>query len=129
LTEALVNVEATLAHFRKLGAVSEDEAARLDAAARAMFFKERTYPAILKEAGLAEGERGKALKKLIKRCKVDAKREDALLLFAYLAYLEPQRVAPPADWRMAPTYTFALTLERARRFAGEEEKIGETIAA
>ncbi len=126
LTEALVNVEATIERFRKLQAVSESEAARLDAAARALFFKERTYPRIFAEAGLSEGERGKRLTQLIKRCRVDQKRDDALVLFTYLACLEPARQAPPAEWRLEETRTFRLTLERARKFAG---KPGATIAA
>ncbi len=129
LTEALVNVEATIERFLKLKAITAEEAKRLDASARAIFFKERTYPRILAEAGLAEGERGKRLAALIKRCRVDAKREDALILFAYLAHMEPERIAPPADWRMEPTYTFALTLKRARKFAEAKERPGKSIAA
>ena len=35
---------------------------------------------------LAKGERGKRLAALIKRCRVDVKREDALILLAYLAH-------------------------------------------
>jgi hypothetical protein len=129
LTEALVNVEATIAHLAKLKVVTEEEAARLDSAARALFFKERTYPRILAEAGLKEGGRGQELAELIKRYRVDVKREDALTLLAYLAYLEPARQAPPADWRLESTYTWNLTLERARRFATESTKPGDTLAA
>ncbi len=55
LTEALVNVEATIERFLKLQAITEEEAERLDASARALFFKERTYPRILAEAGLNGG--------------------------------------------------------------------------
>jgi hypothetical protein len=128
LTEALVNVEATIARFTKLRAISDEEATRLDAGARALFFKERTYRRILAEAGLGEGERGKRLVELIKRCRVDVKREDALALFAYLAYLEPVRNAPPQDWRMHSTNTFNLTLERARKFV-EGAEPGESVAA
>ena len=129
LTEALVNVEATIAHFVKLKAMTEAEAARLDASARALFFKERTYPRILAEAGLDEGKRGKRLAELFKRCKVDVKRQDALTLYAYLAFMVPERQAPPADWRMESTYTWNLTLERARRFATESTKPGDILAA
>ncbi len=51
-----------------------------------------------------------------------------MVLFAYLAYLEPTRQAPPADWRMESTYTWALTLERAKRFAAEQAAPGEIAA-
>jgi hypothetical protein len=129
LTEALVNVEASIARFRKLHAVTEAEAERLDKAARRLFFKERTYPRILAEAGLAEGERGAQLPALIRRCKVDVKREDALVLYAYLAYLEERRQAPPAEWHLQPTRTWRLTLERARKIAEEAAKPGDSLAA
>ena len=128
LTEALVNVEATIERFLKLGAVSEDEATRLDAAARGLFFKERTYPAILAAAGLNQGKRGKQLAELIKRCRVDAKRADAMVLFTYLSYLEPAHQAPPADWRMETTYTWSLTLERAKKLTAEQAAPGEIAA-
>jgi hypothetical protein len=115
LTEALVNVEATIAHFREIGAVSKDEAERLDKGARALFFKDRTYPRILAHAGLAEGQRGKELKQLIKTSRVDVKREDALLLLAHMRQLEPAR-RPPPEWRVEATATWRLTLKRAHEF-------------
>jgi hypothetical protein len=119
LTEALVNVEATIAHFLKLRAISEEEAERLDASARALFFKERTYPRLLALAGLDEGERGAALKSLIKNCRVDVKREDALTLLRYFEHIEPARGEPPAEWRFEPTYTWGLTLRRAQQAVAE----------
>jgi hypothetical protein len=128
-TEALVNVEATLERFLKLQAITEAEAARLDSAARTLFFKERTYARILAETGLGDSERGKRLAELIKRCGVDQKREDALVLFAYLAYVEPVRQKPPTEWRLEPSRTWLLTLERARQIVGEGKKPDETIAA
>jgi len=128
-TEALVNVEATLERFLKLQAITEAEAARLDSAARTLFFKERTYARILAEAGLGDSERGRRLAELIKRCGVDQKREDALVLFAYLAYVEPVRQKPPTEWRLEPSRTWLLTLERARQIVGEGKKPDETIAA
>jgi hypothetical protein len=126
LSEALVNVEATIARFRQLKAISEKEAKRLDDTARGLFFKERTYPRILAAAGLNVGERGTRLAALIKRCRVDQKRDDALILFAYMAYLEPARNAAP-DWQMESTHTFNLTLERAKRFVGPPP--GDPLAA
>jgi hypothetical protein len=127
LTEALVNVEATIERFRKLQAITAPEAERLDVSARALFFKERTYRAILSHAGLDQGERGKRLAELVRRCKVDVKREDALTLLGYLAYVEPLRQAPPSDWRLHPTQTWNLTLERAKKFAAANSN--NTLAA
>jgi len=114
LTEALVNVEATLDLFRKLGAISEDEA-------------ERTYARILAHAGLKEGPRGKELADLIKRCRVDVKRQDALLLLSYFGWLEPERRAPP-EWQLEPTVTWRLTLERALELANGSAAPAEPVA-
>jgi hypothetical protein len=129
LSEALVNVEATFERFRKLTAVTEAEAERLDKSARALFFKERTYPRILSHAGLDVGERGKRLAQLIKRCRADVKREDAQILYGYLSYLEPARQSAPEDWRLQSTYTWQLTLERAQKFAEASSREDDSIAA
>ena len=128
LTEALVNVDATIERFLKLRAISDEEAALLDQSARRLFFKERTYARSLAEAGLDKGERGKRLAELIRRCRVDQKREDALMLCNYLEYLEPARQASPQGWRLHPTYTWNLTLDRARKVAAAANT-NDTIAA
>ena len=125
LTEALVNVEATLDHFRKLRAISAEEAKRLDRSARALFFKDRTYARILAHAGLDEGARGEALKRLIKSCRIDVKRQDAMLLLGYLRHLEPQRAKAPADWRLEQTATWMMTLKRAESGAQAAAGKGE----
>jgi hypothetical protein len=129
LTEALVNVEATIRHFRRLDAVTEAEAAALDASARALFFKERTYRRILADAGLASGERGRRLAELIRRCRVDVKQRDALALASYLVWLDPVRREAPKEWRLEPTQTWMLTLERAQKSAASADKPGDSIAA
>jgi hypothetical protein len=129
LSEALVNVEASIGRFRMLKAVTEDEASRLDASARALFFKDRTYPRIVSDAGLDSGERGRRLAQLIKRCKVDVKREDALTLYNYLLFLEPVRQNAQRDWQLHPTYTWQLTLERAQKMVAENERTDNSIAA
>jgi hypothetical protein len=113
LTEALVNVEATLEHFLKLRAITDAEAAKLDASARALFFKERTYQRIIAAAGLDQGARGERLLELVKRCRLDVKQQDAALLVSYLSYLDPLRQDPPSGWRLEPTDTWARTLRRA----------------
>jgi hypothetical protein len=125
LTEALVNVEATILHVLKLGAISEEEAERLDRSARALFFKERTYRSVLAHAGLDDGERGEELKELIKTSRVDVKKQDALTLLAHMEALEPERQATP-DWRVEPTATWLLTLQRAEALtAASNESDGD----
>ena len=52
-----------------------------------------------------------------------------LTLVGYLSYLEPTRQAPPAHWSLESTYTFRLTLERARKFAKANETRSDELAA
>jgi hypothetical protein len=127
LTEALVNVEATIAHFLKLRAISEAEAERLDRSARALFFKERTYRSILAHARLNEGRRSAELARLIKSCRVDVKRQDALALLAYIEVLEPARRVSP-EWRLESTATWNLTLKRAEALAAASDKDDAPVA-
>jgi hypothetical protein len=127
LTEALVNVEATIQHFRKLGAISEEEAERLDRSARALFFKERTYRSVVAQAGLDEGRRGEELEQLIKTSRVDVKRQDALALLAHMDALEPERQAPP-NWQVESTATWLLTLKRAKELAGTSDESEDKVA-
>jgi hypothetical protein len=113
LTEALVNVEASVERFSKLRAITHEEAERIEASARALFFKERAWPTILNRAGLDAGARANRLTELVRRCRVDVKREDALVLARYLAYVDPVRQSPPNDWCIEQTPTWMMTLQRA----------------
>ena len=85
LTEAMVNVEATIDHLLESGAVTHDLAARLDASARSVFYGDRTYLRILEHSGLAHGRQGRELANLLSRARLDVKQSDALLLLQRLA--------------------------------------------
>jgi len=110
-------VEATLARLRDSGALDAEECAALDASARRLFFKERTYPAIVAGAGLP-GDRRAEIETLLRKHQLDAKRDDALMLVDRLIASETTRRPPPLDWRLEPTNTWLRTLERAH--AGEQ---------
>jgi hypothetical protein len=47
------------------------------------------------------------------------KREDALMLANYFAYLEPARQAAPESWLLQTTDTWRLTLTRAQKLAAD----------
>ena len=128
LSEALVNVEATFERFRKLKAVTEAEAERLDASARALFFKERTYPRILPRRA-REGRARQAARRADQA--LQGRREargcaDPLRL-SRLSRADPaggaRRLAPAVD------YTWQLTLERAQKFAEANSRSSDSIAA
>lgn len=124
LTEALVNVEASIDRFVQLRAISGTEAERLLASARGLFFKDRTYRRILDASGFAGSERGRQLGELFRRCKADVKKDDALVLLNYMTTLDPTPQTAPA-WSLNATHTFELTLERARRAAAAEARPAE----
>lgn len=108
LSEALVNVEATVAELDRLKLVDPFESSRLLASARAIFFKQRTMSEVAMGAGL--GSRTDAITVLLNRHKVDQKRIDALLLVDQLCRLGHDRMPPPV-WRFAETSLFRRTFE------------------
>lgn len=86
LTEALVNVRATLAAAEAAGVVSGPAAGRLLALAEALHFKELTWPRLLAEAGTAGlGAEAAALGACLPTGRVDLKRRDALALLEAVA--------------------------------------------
>jgi len=101
LSLALVNVEATLGRLETLGRLDGKDLERLRAATRALFYKDRTWPAILERAGFAQGRT--ELIQLILAENVDRKREDALALLATLRDCGTQSPAKRGDWRFRAT--------------------------
>jgi hypothetical protein len=98
ITEALVNIEATLEHLSAGSLIDRNEGDRLRDAARSVFFKERTYERILEAAAGLTAERRAAILALTVSHRRDVKREDARRLIAYLRALPDDRGEPP-PWR------------------------------
>ena len=103
LTEALVNVEATLKHLGKTNTLAHEEIARLGASARQLFFKERTYASVVAAAGFADQE-GERILAVLEARKLDIKQQDALLLVKHMRRLAPVR-RPSAANAWAPAQT------------------------
>ncbi len=114
LTEAMVNIRATLAEAVRGGVLAPELAARLSDIAKALFYKERTYEAVLKAAA-ASGLPAAALRDLIDwlpSSRIEQKRADAeAMLDAIRAHLAA--AAPP----LRVSYELAETVawEAARR--------------
>jgi hypothetical protein len=107
VTEAMVNIRATVSAAIAGGVVSAEAAAALLAAAKGLFYKERTYAAAL--AHLPERERA-AFGEWLPRGRIDRKRLDAEAMIAAIrselaAGVTPLRVsyalAESAAWRAA----------------------------
>ncbi len=96
-SEPMVNIRATLERARADGVISETLGAELEAAAKAMYFPRRTWPALMKvvagQSGV-EAELGR-LKAWLPGGAVDQKREDALEMLAAMRDA-PERAASTA---------------------------------
>jgi hypothetical protein len=79
LSEPLVNVRATLEAAVAEGAVTPADAGAVLGAAQALYFPERTWPAILRRAAVPDAVR----ETLARRSTVDLKRADALAALEY----------------------------------------------
>ncbi|MFQ5777793.1 MAG: TfuA-like protein [Terriglobia bacterium] len=81
-SEAMVNLRATLAAATDAGIISNGTRAALEGIAKGLFYPERSYPQVLRQAeerGLLAGELG-ALRRWLPKGRVDQKRADALAM-------------------------------------------------
>lgn len=103
LTVPLVNVLATLEHLQATTAITADVGAALERAARAIFYKERTWSEIIRRAGLASTIDEQCLMTVLKSGAVDQKRMDALELFGLMAGADDHRGERPTNWAFQET--------------------------
>jgi hypothetical protein len=112
VTEAMVNIRATMEEAANNAVIAVDLATKLTTIAKALFYKERTYPAVL-AAALASGCDSAELARIsewLPTGHVDQKRVDALAMFSAIrshvaAGTPPLRVtyelAETAAWQAA----------------------------
>lgn len=103
LSEPLVNVLATLNHLLSRNELHEAEYAGLKASAEKLFFKDRTYRAIVTVADLPMQSSRKRLENLLRTNAVNQKRLDALELLDTIAAADNARLQAPMDWDFAST--------------------------
>jgi len=117
LTEAMVNIRATVDEAVRCGVLGPDVAERLTATAKAMFYKERSYEAMLQaaaEAGLPAATLSRFPDWLPTGC-VDQKRVDAeAMLDVVCAHL----TADPPPLQVNYTLAETVAWEAARRSTG-----------
>ena len=105
LTEALVNVRATLAHTQQAGLISDAEYACLHGAAERLFFKERTWDRIIADAALPRRDVAELRRVLIEN-EVNQKRIDAEALMHCIHEAENTRQPTPRAWEFVRTTQF-----------------------
>ncbi|ACP22601.1 uncharacterized domain protein (plasmid) [Sinorhizobium fredii NGR234] len=108
LTVPLVNLRATLRHLTEQNRLTATDAAEIADVAADLFYKERTWNAILGHAGLSAHIDAAMLRAEY----VDQKRIDALELFEALRRMPAERHAPPQDWTFNTTSLWATMLSQ-----------------
>jgi hypothetical protein len=106
MSEAMVNIRATLERAERAGIAGAGTCKELVAIAKASFYPDRSYPRLLAEGlerGLALGEID-ALRAFLETGRVDRKREDALALLAAVDSCCQAGARPePAGFRFSNT--------------------------
>ena len=98
LSEAMVNVRATLAHALAHGIISEATQQQLEAIAKARFYPERVWPLIIRSgrlAGLPAAEL-MALEGWLPHQRIDRKRDDAIAMLQMISEHLAQAQRPPS---------------------------------
>jgi hypothetical protein len=127
LSEAIVNIRATLARAEAEGIIEPATRAVLETIAKDLFYPERSYPLLLKHAaglGLPQGELD-ALQGWLPAGRIDQKREDALAMLRVIR----QRLAEGLPSKHV-TFSFEETVywDNVRRYAGELQLDGDADA-
>ncbi len=122
VTEALVNVRATVEHARSQAALDKPEAHRVLAAARAVHYRERTWETVL--AQLGEPALVARLRDWLRDGRIDQKRIDALALVEHLAAFVADDPAPLAvGFPFAWTDAWDALYQRAYSAAGSDQDV------
>lgn len=103
LSEPLVNVLATLDELLMRHELDQAEFASLRTSAELIFFKERTYRAIVAKANLPDHSSRESLQVLLRTNAINQKRRDALELLNAIATADERRQKAPTDWTFAET--------------------------
>ena len=110
LSLPLVNVDATLDRLETSEAIDKSDILSLRDVARTLFYKDRTWSAVLKRTGKAEIS--KPLLQLLHAATVNQKREDALGLVQALKECRPQSPAKQGDWTFRTTSLWRAALDQ-----------------
>ncbi|HEX2570199.1 MAG TPA: TfuA-like protein [Polyangia bacterium] len=139
LSEAMVNIRATLRAATQARVIRETTRQALEEMAKALFYPERCYPILLERAG----ERGlpadeiAALRAFLPAGRIDQKKRDALALLRRLREVSGLTVGPKRvrySFEHTDAWEQLLNQAGARRFAAqvketaEEEELLEEVA-
>lgn len=108
LSEPLVNVRATISRCLQLSHITAAEHDQLLAAAKAIFFKERTYKRLVLSA-IPDGTRATEVLAILRANSVNQKLHDAQLLVEAVMRTPDRRVVPQINWTFEATNFWKAT--------------------
>ena len=117
LTEALVNVEATITAVEQLDLISRVEVAALLGAARRIYFKDRTWSWLTGEMEGIVGQRRNAIGEVLVAGRIDVKQRDAEALALHMLATKHEVNARPG-FVLSRTHMLEQTIQ-AIRSSGE----------
>jgi hypothetical protein len=120
LTEPLVNVVATLRQPALQSRLTQETCERLEAAARDLHFKNRTWKAILRRHAPDDIRLQESLRAEVEAFAVNRKREDAHLLVDALANHPNGRAKRPPGWVFQETTLWRSMVQRQNNDPGIE---------
>jgi hypothetical protein len=116
LTEAMINVRATIAEALTLGIIARPIATALLGIAKSLFYKDRTYEAIL-NAATSQGVSRDALRPFagwLPNGQIDQKRLDALAMIAVMTEHLAHGISPlKVTYQMAHTFAWENACRRS----------------
>ena len=114
LSEAMVNIRASLAAARDTGVIDEAAHDQLVGLAKQRFYPERSYPQLLADAAAAglDPSTLTALRAFLKTSAIDQKREDAIAL---LTLIRDRGPAAPSTQPVTRSHVFSAMYHRDRR--------------
>ncbi|WP_437971540.1 TfuA-like protein [Sorangium sp. So ce260] len=117
LSDAMVNIRATLAAAVAASVLRQETAARLIALAKRTFYAQRSFARLLEEgaAAGASPEEIDALRRFLPGGRVDQKRRDAVAMLEAIAAL---RASDPGPLRVAYHFAYTDVWDQACRRAG-----------
>ena len=135
LSEPMVNLRATFRRAAEEGVIDDDWCERLTEIAKALYFPDRTYPAVFrraKEAGIP-GAMLERLREFVASSAVDLKREDALALLRTVRDLPDPLPPVETPFTMMRSHLFRAQYDRDRTVRHREvdvslASIGDYVA-
>lgn len=102
LSEPLVNVRATISRCLQLSHITNAEHDQLQSAAKAVFFKDRTYKQIV-NSSIQDSDRAAAVLAILRAHNINLKLHDAELLIDAVIGTPDRRFDPEFDWTFEAT--------------------------